>query len=79
MQVAQSAGAYIYQMYSYLRSQEMYHDPASINAEGVLLHPAIDTDVDEGVTIQGHRIRFVTVNLARPSAEILSRLRSLTN
>jgi 5-methylcytosine-specific restriction enzyme subunit McrC len=57
---------YIYQMYSYLRSQEVSGDLRSMSAEGILLHPAIDIDVDESVTIQGHRIRFVTVNLARP-------------
>jgi 5-methylcytosine-specific restriction enzyme subunit McrC len=69
---------YIYQMYSYLRSQEVFGDLRSMEAEGILLHPAIDIDVDESVTIQGHQIRFVTVNLANSSAEILTRLRSLT-
>jgi 5-methylcytosine-specific restriction enzyme subunit McrC len=67
----------IRQMYAYLRSQEHNDDLLSKNAEGILLHPAIDADVDENVTIQGHKFRFVTVNLSRPSGEILSRLRSL--
>ena len=70
---------YIYQMYSYLRSQEVFGDLQSMSSEGILLHPAIDIDVDESVIIQGHQIRFVTVNLASPSAEILTRLRSLTD
>lgn len=68
---------YIYQMYAYLRSQESDKDPLSDNAQGILLHPAVDADVDEEMTVQGHRIRFVTVNLARDSSEILASLRDL--
>jgi 5-methylcytosine-specific restriction enzyme subunit McrC len=68
---------YLYQMYAYLRSQERSDDLLAAGAEGVLLHPAIDADVDETVTIQGHRFRFVTVNLATSSDQILARLRSL--
>ncbi|MDE5454896.1 5-methylcytosine-specific restriction endonuclease system specificity protein McrC [Bradyrhizobium sp. CSA112] len=68
---------YLYQMYAYLRSQENIGDPLCDNAEGILLHPAIDVDVDEYITIQGHRIRFLTVNLARQSSEILALLRAV--
>src|ERR1019366_2863383 len=68
---------YLYQIYAYLRSQESEDDPIANRAEGMFLHPAIDLDVDEVVTIQGHRIRFVTVDLARPSIEILDKLRHL--
>jgi 5-methylcytosine-specific restriction enzyme subunit McrC len=68
---------YLYQMYAYLRSQEGAGDLTADKAEGILLHPTVDADVDEWVTIQGHRIRFVTVNLAQPSAEILAHLRKL--
>jgi 5-methylcytosine-specific restriction enzyme subunit McrC len=69
--------SYLYQMYAYLRSQEDNGDLLSESAEGILLHPAIDVDVDEHITIQGHRIRFLTVNLLRPSAEILDFLRTI--
>lgn len=68
---------YLYQMYAYLRSQENDGDPLSDDAEGILLHPTIDVNVDESIEIQGHRIRFVTVDLARPSLEILAQLRRL--
>jgi len=68
---------YVYQLYAYLRSQARSEDPLSETAEGILLHPAIDTDVDETVRIQGHDMRFMTVNLAGPTSEILARLRSL--
>ena len=62
---------HIYQIYAYLRSQEQPEDPVypSNSASGMLLHPAIDRHVDESVTIQGHQIRFVTVDLsAKPES-----------
>lgn len=65
---------YIYQMYAYLRSQERETDPASLDSTGVLLHPAVDDRVDEYVVIQGHKIRFVTVNLAEDSKTIRHQL-----
>lgn len=68
---------YIYQMYAYLRSQAGRGDPLSDAAEGVLLHPAIDASVDETVRIQGHAIRFLTVDLTLPTPLILYTLRSL--
>ena len=65
---------YIYQIYAYLRSQEHDGDSLSMNASGMLLHPSVDGDVDEAATIQGHRIRFATVDLAADSLSIRSRL-----
>ena len=40
----------------------------------MLLHPAIGERVDEAVVIQGHRIRFATVDLTALTAEIRSQL-----
>lgn len=68
---------HIYQLYTYLRSQERPDDPLSQVSEGVLLHPAVGHDVDESVCIQGHELRFVTVDLTRPALEIVERLRDL--
>jgi len=68
---------YIYQIYAYLRSQVGCGDSLSDKAEGILLHPSIDTNVDETVCIQGHKIRFVTVDLALTTSAILDRLRAL--
>ena len=70
---------YIYQMYAYLRSQEHNGDPLSMNASGMLLHPSVGGDVDEAATIQGHRLRFATVDLAADSLSIRSRLLLLAN
>jgi len=66
--------ANIYQIYAYLRSQAG-RGCRFDRAEGILLYPSLDDDVDETFDIQGHRIRFVTVNLASKSSEVLERLR----
>lgn len=68
---------YIYQLYSYLRSQERPNDPLSLTASGMFVHPSIEADLDEAVRIQGHQLRFVTVNLALPTADIIQRLRDI--
>lgn len=68
---------YIYQIYAYLRSQAGRGDSRADRASGLLLHPAIQEEVDESVTIQGHRIRFATVNLADDAVAIRNRLLSL--
>ena len=43
-------------------------------ASGLLLHPSIGEMVDESVTIQGHAIRFATVDLAAESVAIRGQL-----
>ena len=45
-------------------------DDVADAAEGILLYPAVDEVMDEAVTIQGHRLRFVAVDLSLPSAEL---------
>ena len=69
---------YIYQLYAYLRSQEGRGDPWVDHADGLLLHPAIDNHVDESVKIQGHRMRFATVDLAATHREISAQLLKLS-
>lgn len=68
---------YLYQIYAYLRSQVGRGDRLADCASGVLLHPAIGEAVDESVVIQGHQIRFATVDLKASPAEIRSRLLQL--
>lgn len=65
---------YIYQMYTYLRSQEDTSDPKSLVSIGMLLHPTVDKEVAEMVTIQGHPIWFCTVNLGESAISIRERL-----
>ena len=64
----------IYQMYAYLRSQEDAGDPLWRAATGVLLYPSLGVDYDAAATIQGHRIRFATVNLAANAQTIRKQL-----
>ena len=65
---------YIYQVYAYLRSQERDDDPSSLDSTGVLLHPSVGVDFDKYALIQGHKIRFATVNLAADSRTIRRQL-----
>ena len=68
---------HIYQLYSYLRSQEHNNVPRSLNSEGMLLYPAIGSNVDEAAELQGHLVRFVTIDLALPTVAVIERLRRL--
>jgi 5-methylcytosine-specific restriction enzyme subunit McrC len=65
---------YIYQVYAYLRSQVGRGDPLADHAQGLLLHPSIGGTLDETVVIQGHIIRFATVDLTASTGEIRSQL-----
>tara|TARA_R110002124_G_scaffold65652_1_gene179456 strand:+ start:14527 stop:14808 length:282 start_codon:yes stop_codon:yes gene_type:complete len=58
----------------YLRSQEGSGDGYSDDAEGLLLHPAVGTTLDESVVIQGHKIRFMTVDLTASASDIRAEL-----
>ncbi|QPB22004.1 5-methylcytosine-specific restriction endonuclease system specificity protein McrC [Rhizobium sp. 007] len=62
--------AHIYQLYAYLHSQAGLGDDCADRAEGILLHPSIKRHIDEAVTIQGHRFRFVTVDLSLHPGEL---------
>ncbi|MBB1439354.1 hypothetical protein H5202_11815 [Shewanella sp. SG41-4] len=67
---------YIFQLYSYLRSQEQQDDPVSFFSEGILLHPSIGIDFNERVKVQGHDMRFCTIDLTLSASEIQSKLLS---
>ena len=69
--------SHIYQLYSYLRSQERNDVPRSLDSEGMLLYPAISLNVDEAVELRGHLVRFATVDLAKPTNSVVERLRQL--
>lgn len=69
----------IYQMYAYLRSQEDAGGPLWCTSTGVLLYPSLGVDYDEAATIQGHRLRFATVDLAAETKTIRERLLRIVN
>ena len=64
----------MYQMYTYLRSQEEPGDPISLHTAGVLLYPSLGDNYNESAIIQGHRVSFATVDLAADSQTIRSQL-----
>ena len=63
---------YLYQMYSYLRTQEKESDAPSLSAKGILLHPQTGGYVNEMMMVQGHEISFRTIDLTA-SASIFER------
>lgn len=65
---------YLYQMYAYLRSQAGCGDPLADAASGLLLHPSLGQMIDETAVIQGHPIRFATVDLMAKPVEIRAQL-----
>ncbi len=69
---------HLYQLYSYLRSQEE-QSLAHRNARGVLLYPTVSQHLDEVVEIQGHRVRIATVDLAKQWSEVEARLLEIVN
>jgi 5-methylcytosine-specific restriction enzyme subunit McrC len=69
--------AHLYQIYSYIRSQAGRSDALADVAEGILLYPSLNRHLDEAVTIQGHRMRFATIDLAASAEEIRNRLREI--
>ena len=65
---------YVYQIYSYLRSQEGNGNPLAERASGLLLHPSVGHMVNEAVVIQNHEIRFATIDLGATAKEIRAQL-----
>lgn len=65
---------YLYQVYAYLQTQVGCGDALAEHAEGLLLHPAAGADIDECICVQGHRIRFATVDLTASGACIRAQL-----
>lgn len=70
---------YVYQIYAYLMSQAGSGNPLDQISAGLLLHPSIGKMVDETVVIQGHPIRFSTVDLASSASVIRQQLLEVVN
>lgn len=68
---------YLYQLYAYLRTQERIEEPETIKAEGMLLHPQIGSAVDEFMCIQGHQMRFKTIDLLADAERFECQLRTI--
>jgi len=65
----------LYQLNTYLRQRS--HEQDWKAAEGVLLYPKTDTEIDASFTTDGHRIRALTIDLYQPWQSIAEKLKSI--
>jgi 5-methylcytosine-specific restriction enzyme subunit McrC len=70
----------LYQMYSYLRNlEEDMSSNINKNAEGILVYPTVNANLDQTYFIGGHKIKIATVDLSRDWKQIASQLKSLVS
>lgn len=67
---------HLYQLFAYLKNAAVM-DKVFEQAEGMLLYPTVQQELDESFTVQGHRMRICTINLAQPWQGIHSDLLAL--
>ncbi len=60
---------HLFQIYAYLKSQE-HRSESHRSSTGVLLYPTVNQALSETIRIQGHSIRWETVDLAKPWQQI---------
>ncbi len=63
---------HLYQLFAYLKNQEI--ESGWENANGMLLYPTSGARVDETVSIHGHQIRIVSINLDQNWEDIAASL-----
>lgn len=65
---------HLYQLYTYVRTQERESDPLSAASEGMLIYPATGQSIRESVQLSGHKMTAVTIDLTRPAVEVRQQL-----
>jgi 5-methylcytosine-specific restriction enzyme subunit McrC len=68
---------YLYQLYTYLRTQEAQTLDQGWSSEGMLLHPQCGPALDAHVDMQGYRLRFKTIDLTASATEFEAQLSGL--
>jgi 5-methylcytosine-specific restriction enzyme subunit McrC len=68
----------LYQLYAYLRTQEQESE-AHRRAQGMLLYPKTGLELNDAMSVQGHRMRVATVDLSQKWENIEVRLMTLVN
>ena len=68
----------LYQLFAYLRNLQVVEKDGR-QVEGILLYPTVSKTLDLEYVIQGHRIRFITVDLNADWKKITARLLTLLN
>ena len=69
---------HLYQLFSYLKNAEARHH-SYLNAEGILLYPAIGEKLSVKVKIQGHPVHVRSINLDQPWQMIKSDLLEISS
>jgi 5-methylcytosine-specific restriction enzyme subunit McrC len=67
---------HLFQIYAYLKSQE-HRSESHKSSTGILLYPTANHDLSEAIRIQGHSVRWETVDLAKPWQQIEEELLAL--
>ena len=65
---------HLYQLFTYLMNAEASFG----HAEGILLYPADGIAREYEETLRGHRVRIMTIDLARPWPDIRTALLAIT-
>lgn len=60
---------HLFQIYAYVKSQE-HRSESHKSSTGILLYPTVNYDLSEAIAIQGHVLRWDTIDLAKPWQEI---------
>lgn len=68
---------YLYQLYAYLRTQEATTIGQGYSSEGMLLHPHCGEAINAYLDIQGHRMRFKTIDLMATAEDFEQQLLAL--
>lgn len=66
--------AHLYQLYTYVRTQENESDSMSASSEGMLIYPATGQSIRESIQLSGHKMTAATVDLTRPAIEVRQQL-----
>ena len=66
--------SYLYQIYTYLRSQENVESFGDKQLNGLLLHPSTGESIFETMILQDHRLSFATIDLTLPAEGIKQKL-----
>ncbi|MDQ3521389.1 MAG: hypothetical protein M3434_03495 [Gemmatimonadota bacterium] len=66
----------LYQLFAYLKNAHSL-GPAYQTVEGLLLYPQVGNPLDATVKLQGHKLRFATIDLLQPWEEIEGALLAL--
>ena len=67
---------YLFQLYTYLRTQEQPLLHEGWQSQGILLHPQAGARFDGHIDLQGHRMRFKTIDLTCSAQDFELQLRN---